>query len=199
MVRKAFLPLLLALFLCCSQAINAQYEIGDRVEDFSLKSLDGSKVSMADYQDAKGYIIIFTCNHCPYAVAYEDRIIALHKEMEPKGYPVIAINPNDPDVQPEDSFEQMKQRADEKNFPFQYLLDEGQTVYPKFGAKRTPHVFLVDDEMVLRYIGAIDDNYKSAEDVNQKYVREAIQAIEEGRDPEPAVTKAIGCTIKTAK
>jgi peroxiredoxin len=153
---------------------------------------------MSDYKGAEGYIIIFTCNHCPYAIAYEDRIIELHNEMESKGFPVIAINPNDPEAQPDDSFEKMKERAEEKGFPFKYVLDEGQEVYPKFGAERTPHVFLVDKNRVLQYIGAIDDNYKSEEAVEKQYVRDAIQAIKAGEKPRPNTTKAIGCTIKTS-
>src|SRR6056297_34576 len=194
---KYILTALLILTLIFT--VSAQYEIGDVVDDFSLKSTDGEMVSMANYPDAKGYIIIFTCNHCPYAIAYEDRIIELHNEWAPKGYPVIAINPNDPDVQPDDSFEKMKERASEKNFPFKYVLDKGQKVYPKFGAERTPHVFLVDENSVLRYIGAIDNNYKSAEAADEHYLRDAISALEAGKDPNPAMTKAIGCTIKTAK
>lgn len=186
-------------FLFCSFAfVQAQYQIGDKVDDFSLKSTDGDLISMSDYEGAEGYIIIFTCNHCPYAIAYEDRIIDLHNEMEPKGFPVIAINPNDPKVQPDDSFEKMKQRADEKGFPFKYVLDDGQKVYPKFGAERTPHVFLVDKNRVLQYIGAIDDNYKSEDAVEKEYLRDAIQAIKAGKKPQPATTKAIGCTIKTS-
>lgn len=189
----------LFLFLSFLAALSAQYEIGDRVEDFTLKTTKGEKVSMSDYPDAEGYIIIFTCNHCPYAIAYEDRIIKLHEDMAPKGYPVIAINPNDPKVQAEDSFEKMKVRAEEKGFPFPYAFDEGQQVYPRFGAERTPHVFLVDKERVVQYIGAIDNNYKSAEAADEHYVRDAIAALEKGEKPSPAVTKAIGCTIKTAK
>ena len=194
---KYILTALLILTLIFT--VSAQYEIGNVVDDFSLKSTDGEMVSMANYPDAKGYIIIFTCNHCPYAIAYEDRIIELHNEWAPKGYPVIAINPNDPDVQPDDSFEKMKERASEKNFPFKYVLDKGQKVYPKFGAERTPHVFLVDENSILRYIGAIDNNYKSAEAADEHYLRDAISALEAGKDPNPAMTKAIGCTIKTAK
>jgi peroxiredoxin len=188
----------IAFLFCSLTFVHAQYQIGDKVDDFSLKSTDGDYVSMSDYKGAEGYIIIFTCNHCPYAIAYEDRIIELHNEMESKGFPVIAINPNDPEAQPDDSFEKMKERAEEKGFPFKYVLDEGQEVYPKFGAERTPHVFLVDKNRVLQYIGAIDDNYKSDEAVEKQYVRDAIQAIKAGEKPRPNTTKAIGCTIKTS-
>jgi peroxiredoxin len=172
------------------------YEIGSQVEDFTLKNVDGEMISLSDYE-TEGVVIIFTCNHCPYAVKYEDRIIDFHNEYAPKGYPVLAINPNDPEVQPEDSFEKMQERAKEKNFPFKYIFDEGQEVYPKFGATRTPHVFLLDNERKLRYIGAIDDNYKDASMVKEHFLRDAVAALESGRQPDPGTTKAIGCSIKT--
>jgi len=172
------------------------YKIGDKATDFSLKNIDGKMVSLASMKDAKGYIITFTCNHCPYSVMYEDRLIDLHNEMAPKGYPVIAINPNDPDVQPKDSFDAMVERAKEKSFPFAYVFDDGQKVYPKYGATRTPHIFLVDKEMTVRYIGAIDDSARNADAAKLHYVKMAIEAIEAGKDPDPNFTKAIGCTIK---
>ena len=125
------------------------YEIGDKAEDFKLKNVDGKMVSMADYKDAKGFIIVFTCNHCPYAIAYEDRIIALDKKYKALGYPVIAINPNDPDVQPGDSFEGMQERASDKEFTFPYLYDATQSTYPKYGATRTPHIFVLNKEPKL--------------------------------------------------
>jgi peroxiredoxin len=172
-------------------------EIGDTAPDFSLKNVDGSMVSLADYEDAKGFIVIFTCNHCPYAVKYEDRIIELHNTYASQGYPVVAINPNDPEVQPADSFEAMQERAEEKDFPFAYLFDDGQKIYPQYGATRTPHVYLLDAERVVRYIGAIDDNYADASAVSEKYIENAIAAMENGDAPNPAKTKAIGCTIKS--
>jgi hypothetical protein len=110
---------------------------------------------------------------------------------------VIAINPNDPEVQPEDSFEKMIVRAKEKGFPFVYLFDEGQKIYPQYGAERTPHVFLLDNTRKVRYIGAIDDNARDASAVTTPYVENAIAAMERGEEPNPSFTKAIGCTIKT--
>jgi len=172
------------------------YEVGDKAEDFRLKNVDGKMVSLSDYKDAKGFIVIFTCNHCPYAKLYEDRIIALDKKYAPMGYPVIAINPNDPEVQPEDSYDNMVVRSKEKDFTFPYLFDEGQQVYPKFGATRTPHVYLLDKSLVVRYIGAIDDSPQDADAVETRYVENAISAMKEGKSPDPAVTKAIGCSIK---
>ena len=113
------------------------------------------------------------------------------------GYPVVAINPNNPDVQPDDSFEKMIERADEKAFPFDYVFDMGQKVYPEYGATKTPHVFLLDADRVVRYIGAIDDNARDASAVKVKYVENAIAALEKGEKPNPETTKAIGCSIKS--
>lgn len=175
------------------------YQIGDVVADFELKNIDGKMVSLSDYKDAKGFIITFTCNTCPYAVAYEDRIIALDKKYASKGYPVIAINPNNPLVKPGDDFESMKVRAKEKGFTFPYLLDEGQHVYPKFGATKTPHMFVIQKTKqgnVLKYIGAIDDNYKDASVVKTKYVENAVDALLSGKEIQDKETKAIGCSIK---
>ena len=175
------------------------YQIGDTATDFSLKGVDGKKVSMADYKDAKGFIVVFTCNHCPYAVMYEDRINDLAKMYTKKGYVLLAINPNDPEVQPKDSYELMIERAKEKGFVFPYLFDEGQKIYPQYGATKTPHVFLLDSKRVIKYIGAIDDNAQDAGAVTEKYLENAIAALEKGVKPNPETTKAIGCSIKTKK
>ena len=175
------------------------YKIGDVAEDFSLKNIDGKIVSLADYKDAKGFIVIFTCNTCPFAVKYEDRIIALNNKYASKGYPVIAIMPNNTAKKPGDNFDAMKQRAQEKGFTFPYLIDENQTVYPKFGATKTPHVFILqkgDGLNIVEYIGAIDDNYKDASAVNTKYVENAVDAMLNGEEVSPTETKAIGCSIK---
>jgi peroxiredoxin len=178
------------------------YQVGDIAEDFRLLNVDGKYVSMADWDDANGFIVIFSCNHCPYVVAYEDRMIELHNKMAPLGYPVIAINPNDPEVQPADSYENMQIRAREKGFPFPYVIDEGQKIYPKFGATRTPHVYLLnktDKGLRVEYIGAIDDNYQDADAVKVKYVEDAIHALQNGKKVPVTYTRAIGCTIKTKK
>ena len=180
-----------------TSALDAQsYQIGQKAEDFSLKNVDGKMVSLSDYPAAKGFIVVFTCNHCPYAQMYEKRIIELHKKYAKKGYPVIAINPNDPEVVPEDNFESMQKLSNNKKYPFAYLFDEGQKVYPKFGATRTPHVFILDKNKVVKYIGAIDDNAKDETAVQIRYVEDAIAAIESGKDPNPNTTKAVGCSIK---
>lgn len=175
------------------------YSIGDYATDFSLKNIDDQMVSLSDYEDANGFIVTFTCNHCPYAVAYEDRIIALDAKYKEQGYPVIAINPNNPEVMEEDSFENMKVRAEEKGFTFPYLLDADQSIYPQYGATKTPHIFVLEKTDVgnrVAYIGAIDDNYEDESAVTQKYVEDAVDALLKGETPEVTETKAIGCSIK---
>lgn len=175
------------------------YDIGDMATDFSLMNIDDKRVSLSDYTDAKGFILTFTCNHCPYAVAYEDRLIALDKEYKSKGYPVIAINPNNPSSYPEDSFENMKVRAKDKGFTFPYLFDNGQKIYPQYGATKTPHTFVLQKTKKgnrVEYIGAIDDNIGEPEAAKQKYVEMTIDALLSGKEPSIRKTKAIGCTIK---
>ena len=181
-------------------AIFAQgYNVGDAASDFKLKNVDGKFVSLADYPATKGFIIVFTCNHCPYAKAYQDRIIAIDKKYKPLGYPVIAISPNDPEIVPEDSYENMIVVAKEKGFTFPYLFDGTQEVYRIYGAKRTPHVYVLqkkDGKLTVQYIGAIDDNYEDATQVKVPYLANAVDALLSGRMPDPNFTKAIGCSIK---
>jgi len=196
------LTLILTMFTLSVSLMAQGYKVGDKAADFRLRNVDGRMISMADYPDAKGFIIIFTCNHCPYSVAYEDRKIELHNQFAPMGYPVIAINPNDSIAQPQDSYSKMQVRAKEKNFPFPYVLDADQTVYKTYGATRTPHVFLLQKQQgdyVVRYIGAIDNNHEDAAKADIKYVKNAIKAIEKGENPDPDFTRAIGCTIKVRK
>lgn len=187
--------------LSISTTLAEGYKVGDKATDFSLKNVNGDMVSMKDFENARGIIVIFTCNHCPYSVLYEDRIIALDKKYKEQGFPVIAINPNDPVKQPEDSFPNMVIRAKEKGFTFPYVIDAGQKLTKEYGASRTPHVFLlekVDADYIVRYIGAIDDNAKAPEDVEEPFVADAIDALLAGNKPKTDFTKAIGCTIKWA-
>jgi len=174
------------------------YAIGDTVEAFKLKNVDGKMVGLSDYKDARGMIVVFSCNHCPWVVKYEDRIKDLNKKFDKKGYPVVAINPNDVQKQPEDSFEKMVERSKKLKFDFPYLYDETQHVAAAFGAEKTPHVYLLNNEkgkMVVRYIGAIDDN-PDAKGVKEHYVEAAIQALLDGKEVDVKETKAIGCSIK---
>jgi len=199
-MKRLFL-MLMATFMVAG--LYAQgLKIGDKAPDFRLKNVDGKMVSMADYPQAKGFIVIFSCNHCPFVKAYEDRMIALHQKYESKGFPVIAINSNDPEVVPEDSFDKMIERAQQKKFPFVYLFDEGQKIYPLYGATRTPHVYILSkkaNDLVVEYIGTIDDNYKDASAVKEKYVENAVDALLDGKKPTVTETKAVGCSIKVKK
>ena len=175
------------------------YKVGDIATDFKLPNVDGKMVSLADFKDAKGYIVVFTCNTCPYAQAYEDRIIELDKKYANKGYPVVAIMPNNPKIKPGDNMEAMKSNAKEKGFTFPYLLDDGQKIYPQYGATKTPHIYLLQKTKngnVVKYIGAIDDNYQDASAVNTKYVEDAVDALLAGKEIKMTETKAIGCSIK---
>lgn len=189
----------LVVLIAAASPVAPGLKVGDKAPDFKLKNVDGRMVSLAGMKDVKGYIVTFTCNTCPYAVMYEDRLIELHKKFAPQGYPVVAIQPNDPEVQPGDAFEKMQTRAEEKGFPFAYLYDEGQVVYPQYGASRTPEIYLLDKDLTVRYTGAIDDNAQDAAAVTTRYVENAIAALESGKNPEPSFVKAIGCTIKTKK
>jgi peroxiredoxin len=196
LIGKLLLGLFSLVLLSADCPVGVPYKIGDQAADFSLKNVDGTMVSLASMKGVNGYIVVFTCNTCPYAQMYEDRIIELHNKFAPQGYPVVAINPNDPSVKEGDDFASMQKRAKEKQFPFKYLFDEGQKVFPAFGATRTPHIFLLDANRYVRYIGAIDDNAQDAALVTVKYVENAITSLKAGNNPDPAETKAIGCTIK---
>ena len=178
---------------------NAGLTIGDTAAEINLLNVDGNMVSYDDYPDAEGFIVIFTCNTCPYAVASEDRIIALDAEFKDQGYPVIAINPNNPAVQPDDTFELMQAKAEEKGFTFPYLYDKTNTVYAQYGATKTPHVYLLentDDGRVVRYIGAIDDNVRSASAVKERFLANAVYELLDGEEVTLKETKAIGCSVK---
>ena len=179
--------------------VSSGYKIGDIATDFKLKNTDDKMVSLSDYNDAKGFIVIFTCNTCPYAVSYEDRIIALDKKYASKGYPVIAVMPNNTSIQPKDDMESMKQRAKQKGFTFPYLIDEGQKISPQYGATKTPEVYLLQKTKKgneVKYIGAIDDNYQDAAAVKTKYVENAVDALLSGQPIKAPQTRAIGCSIK---
>ena len=195
---KLLLGLCLLLFFAGAPT-EPGYQVGDTVEDFELKAVSGDMVSLASYEDAKGVILIFDCNTCPYSKAYRDRIKELHAKYEDKGYPVVAIQPNDPGRSPGDSFDNMIAYADENGYEHAYLYDETQEVARRFGATNTPHVYVLKKDggkFVINYIGAIDNNTKSAADADKKYVEDAVDALLKGKKPETTKTKAIGCTIK---
>jgi peroxiredoxin len=188
--------LLLAAAIAPAWTNTGGLAVGEKARDFKLKNVDGKMVSLADFPGAKGFIVVFTCNTCPYAKAYEDRIAGLHRKFAADGFPVIAINPNDPSAQPGDSFEATVKRSKEKSFPFPYLTDESQETTRFYGATHTPHVYVLDKDLTVAYIGAIDNNYKDAAKADQKYVENAVQSLKSGVKADPESTKAIGCTIK---
>ena len=199
---KKLLPILAACLMLLSSFIAQPaaegYQVGDKATDFKLKNVDGKTVSLADDKAAKGYIVVFTCNTCPYAKAYENRIVELNKKYAPQGFPVVAINPNDPSVSPGDSYAAMQT----KKYNFPYLHDETQQVAKAYGATRTPHLYVLKrqgNDFVVSYIGAIDDNSEDASLVKTKYVENAMAEIMAGKPATTNTTKAIGCTIKWKK
>ena len=197
-MKKAILTSALAFIALL--LVFAGLKPGDNAVPFSLKNVDDATVSLSDYSDQKGVILVFTCNPCPFAKAYEQRIIQLHKRFADQGFPVVAINPNDAEVSPEDTFDKMKARSADKGYPFPYLKDASQEVYKAYGATRTPHIFLLKNKggkFKVAYIGAIDDNAMDAASVSKTYLEDDIRAVMAGIKPEPETTKAIGCTIKT--
>lgn len=191
----------LVVLLCViTLAVKAQgYAVGDLASDFKLKNVDGKTVSLSDYKQAKGVVVVFTCNPCPYAKAYEQRIIALHNQYAAKGYPVVAINPNDPVKSPQDSYENIQKRAKEKSYPFPYLQDETQEITRLYGAKATPHFYILQKEgsnYRVAYIGALDDDTENTKSDKITYAEDAINALLRNEKPKITQTKAIGCTIK---
>ncbi|MFI5453221.1 thioredoxin family protein [Pedobacter sp. UC225_61] len=178
------------------------YQVGDVATDFNLKNVDGKNVSLANYKGAKGYIVVFTCNTCPVAQAYQSRVEALNKEYAPKGYPVIAINTNDPVASPGDSYSKMQERATQKKFSFAYLEDPNHVYTKKYGANKTPHVFVLQKTAKgneVAYIGAIDNDQEEVNLQKESYVQNAVNLLLQGKKPTVTYTKAIGCSIKWKK
>ncbi len=163
---------------------------------FDLPGVDGKTHSLSDYADKKALAVIFTCNHCPYARGWEDRILQVQRDYAAQGVQVVAISANDAEKYPDDNFESMKARAQEKNFNVPYLYDESQAVARAYGAQRTPEVFLFDQTSTLRYHGAIDDNHEEPEAVKHTYLRDALDSLLSGHAPVVTSTPPVGCTIK---
>jgi peroxiredoxin len=171
-------------------------KIGSKAPDFNLLGVDNKFNSLDSFADKKILIVIFSCNHCPYVQAYEQRIISIQKEFSEKGVQIVAINSNEDKNYPEDSFDEMIKRSNEKQFNFPYLRDETQEVAKAYGATHTPEIFLFDQERKLRYHGKIDDNWKEPEKVKYQYLRKAIEEVLEGKEVSIPETFSIGCTIK---
>lgn len=172
--------------------------MGQAAPAFELPGVDGKNHSLAQLKGAKATIIVFSCNHCPYVVLNEPRLIDIAKDYTGKGVAMAAINANESENYPEDSFDAMKARAKEKGFPFAYLRDETQAVARAYGATHTPQIFVFDARLKLAYTGAIDDdnNYKTRKKPEHLYLRDALDDLVAGRAVKTAETHAVGCTIK---
>ena len=176
--------------------LEAKLKIDSEAPDFSLTGVDEKTYSLNSFAHKKILVVIFSCNHCPYVQAYEDRIISLQKEFEKEGIQIIAINSNDDSKYPDDSFDEMKKRASDKNFNFPYLRDETQDVARAYGATHTPQIFLFDENRRLKYEGKIDDNWQEPSKVKSKYLQNAIEEVLNGKEVSIPETFSIGCTIK---
>jgi len=191
--------LLLSLAVMPSFLVAPGYQVGDTVKDFSLKGTQGKNVSLSDFKNEKGVILVFDCNTCPVSKMYNERIMELSKKYKAKGFPLVAVNANDPGMSPGDSFDEMVSVAKKKGYDFPYLVDETQLVAKAFGATNTPHVFVLKREgsdFKVAYVGAIDNNSKDASSASKKYVEDAIEALLAGKPIPTEKTKAIGCSIK---
>jgi len=173
----------------------ATLKIGSIVPDFKLRGVDGNEYSLYD-NIKKGAVVIFSCNHCPYVQAYEDRIKKIQEEFGSRGIQILAVNSNDDSKYPEDSFAEMKKRAAGKKFNFPYLRDEDQTAARAYDATHTPEIFLIDDKKRLVFHGKIDDNWKEPDKVKNSYLKEAISELLDGKEISVPETFTIGCTIK---
>jgi peroxiredoxin len=174
----------------------ANVKIGDQVIPFTLPGVDDKEHALSDFTEAEVLAVIFSCNHCPYVLAWEDRMIQIQADYADRGVKFVLINSNDVTKYPQDSFPNMKTHAAEKGFNFPYLFDESQAIPTAYGATRTPEVFLFDKSGSLQYHGAIDDNYDNPNAVKANYLRDALDAVLAGETPPVQQTPPVGCTIK---
>ncbi|MDX2282253.1 MAG: thioredoxin family protein [Saprospiraceae bacterium] len=200
MMKYAFLSslALVAVVIISLPSFDFQAPPISDIQNFRLKNVDGRMVSMKDFPDAKGFIIIFTCNHCPFAKLYPPRLNALNAKYKPLGYPLIAISSTDTILYEEDTYPKMVEKATSEAFNFPYLFDETQSVAQNFKAQKTPHAYVlqkVKRNWVVRYNGAIDDNGGEPEAVTQAFVANAVDALLAGKEVAVKETKSIGCQI----
>jgi len=201
-MKRVLLGVIAVAVLLISADKPAGYKPGDVVAGFKLKNVDGKMIGPESYKNSKGYIVVFTCNHCPFAKLYQERMNELNATYAPKGFPLLAVSSNDAEAVPEDRFEAMRDRAKEKHYNFPYLYDEDQDVARAFGAVKTPHAFVVVKEngkWILKYSGAIDDNGSEPGKVKTKFVAEAVEALLAGHEVSVKSTKSVGCAIKWKK
>ncbi len=175
---------------------------GNTIADFSLKNVDGKNISLSNYKNAKGFIVIFTCNHCPFAKLYPERMSKLNTRYKSLGVPLIAISSTDTTAYEEDTYPKMVAKAKQEKFNFPYLFDGTQTAAKNFRAQKTPHAFVVWKEKgkyVIKYNGAIDDNGAEPEKVKNQYVANAVDALLQGKEIEITESKSLGCQIHFRK
>lgn len=189
MLRAILLTVFGIAFIITGMTEPQGLNVGDTASDFSLENVDGTEISLDSYENVKGYIIVFTCNNCPYAKAYQGRIEELHNMYSKKGFPVIAVNTSDPATE-------IKQKAKDEKYSFAYLNDAKQEVSKSYGATKTPTVYVLNRDRSVAYIGSIDNNYKEASAADKKYVSDAVDALLANQEVKVSSTKAIGCAIK---
>ncbi len=181
---------------------NEQLNIGDKApkQSLELSSIKGDKVTLDGLKAEKGLLVIYSCNTCPWVIAWEDRYNEIYKECEELGLGFVLVNSNEAKREGDDSLDAMKEHAKEKGYmDFAYVVDKNHELADAFGATKTPDVFLFDADMTLVYKGAIDDNSKNKDAVENPYLKNAIKAVSQGQKADPAETKALGCSIKRIK
>jgi peroxiredoxin len=201
-MKKSLIIVVSALMQATIMLAGTPYRAGDVVSDISLKNVNGKMVSFSQFPQAKGFIVVFCCNTCPVVKKYQQRIIELNDKFAGKGYPVIAINSNDKEVSPGDSYDAMKQFASDKGLKYQYLYDESQEIAKQWGATNTPHAYVIKkkgDAFILEYVGAIDNNADDPAKADKKYVEDAVIALLGNENVAVTMTRAIGCGIKWKK
>lgn len=171
-------------------------QLGESAPEFNLPGVDGKSCSLADFAEAKLLLVVFSCNHCPYVIGVEDRMNAFYADYVSKGVAMVAINSNETENHPTDSFEHMKERAREKGFQFSYVRDESQETARAYGALRTPHYYVFDADRKLRYTGRMDDNPRNPGQETTHELRDAVDALLAGKEPAVPLTNPIGCNVK---
>lgn len=192
---------LFVALLVCTSGQGFALNIGDSMPmtNRTMKNVSGKDLSLTAAAGKKGTLVIFSCNHCPYVRAWEDRMIDYSKTFIKDGVNVVLINSNDPNKVKGDSFEEMKKRAAAQGYPFPYVVDHGSKMAHAFGATRTPEVFLFNGKGSLVYHGAIDDNHSDRAKVEKHYLKDAVASLVSGKPVPTTSTRAVGCSIKWAK
>jgi len=199
-MRKSLSVIALVLL---SFLFNAFIGVSEKtVKDFTLTNTDGKSVSLKDYPEAKGFIVVFTCNHCPFAKLYPERLKELSLKFSSQRVPLIAISSTDTLMYDQDTYREMVRRAREEQYNFPYLYDKTQAVAKEFGAQKTPHAFVLwkeNDQWKIKYNGAVDDNGEEPAKVIHHYVEDAVHALLSGKPVPVTETKSIGCQIRWRK